>query len=71
MPEPKKLRCNLLFTDTINEDMEQIAKNKRAPFMKDGKYDAVAWLDFATQFNAYMGHARRPFTPITGKNFKT
>lgn len=60
----------MLFTHTINDDMEQMAKNRKKPFMKDGAYDASAWLDFATQFNAYMGHARRPFTPITGKNFK-
>jgi hypothetical protein len=66
MPENKK---NLLFTDSINNDMELMAKNRKTFTTKDGKYDAAAWLDFATQFNAYMGHARRPFTPITGKNF--
>ena len=67
MPGNKK---NLIFTGSINSDMEQMAKNRKTFMTKDGKYDAAAWLDFATQFNAYMGHARRPFTPITGKNFK-
>jgi len=67
MPENKK---NLLFTDSINSDMEHMAQNRKTFLKKDGTYDAAAWLDFATQFNAYMGHARRPFTPITGKHFK-
>ncbi len=67
MAEYKK---NLLFTDSINNDMERMAENRKTFLNKDGKYDAAAWLEFATQFNAYMGHARRPFTPITGKNFK-
>ena len=67
MPGNKK---NLLFTDSINNDMELMAKNRKNFITEDGKYDASAWLDFANQFNAYMGHARRPFTPITGKTFK-
>lgn len=67
MPGNKK---NLFFTDSINNDMELMAKNRKTFTTKDGKYDAAAWLDFATQFNAYMGHTRRPFTPIDGKTFK-
>jgi len=67
MAENKK---NLLFTGSINDDMERMAENRKTFLTGDGRYDAAAWLEFATQFNAYMGHARRPFTPITGKNFK-
>lgn len=67
MAENKK---NLLFTDSINGDMEQMEKNRKTFRTADGKYDAAAWLEFANQFNAYMGHPRRPFTPITGNNFK-
>ena len=61
---------NLLFTDSINQDMAIIASRKKNFFYKDGKYDAALWLEFATQFNEFMGHARKPFTPITGNNFK-
>ncbi|HBL15902.1 MAG TPA: hypothetical protein DD417_03830 [Elusimicrobia bacterium] len=61
---------NLLFTASINQDMERMARGRNAFLGKDGGYDAAAWLDFATQFNAFMGHPRRPFTPITGDNFK-
>jgi len=61
---------NLFFTDSMNDDMERMSKNRKTFLTGDGKYDAEAWLEFATQFNAYMGHARRPFTPITGKTFK-
>jgi len=67
MAENKK---NLFFTDSINDDMECMAENRKTFLTVDGKYDAAAWLEFATQFNQYMGHARRPFTPITGKTFK-
>lgn len=61
---------NLLFTGSINHDMQRMAENSKTFLTASGKYDAAAWLDFATQFNAYMGHARRPFVPITGKVFK-
>ncbi|OGR81711.1 MAG: hypothetical protein A2X32_08220 [Elusimicrobia bacterium GWC2_64_44] len=67
MPESNK---NLIFTSTVNDDMARMAKNRKTFLTGDGKYDAAAWLKFATQFNAYMGHARRPFTPITGEHFK-
>ena len=61
---------DLFFTATMNQDMARMEKTRKKFLAPDGTYDAAAWLDFATQFNAYMGHARRPFTPITGKNFK-
>ena len=67
MPENEK---NLFFTGSINDDVKRMAENRKTLLTEDGKYDAAAWLEFATQFNAYMGHARRPFTPIAGKNFK-
>lgn len=67
MAENKK---DLFFTDSMNQDMESMAKNRKTFLTKDGTYDVASWLEFATQFNAYMGHARRPFTPITGKHFK-
>ena len=54
----------------MNDDMDRMSENRKTFLTGDGKYDAEAWLEFATQFNAYMGHARRPFTPITGKTFK-
>lgn len=61
---------DLFFSSSMNADMEKMAANRKNFRTADGKYDIAAWLDFATQFNAYMGHARRPFTPITGKHFK-
>lgn len=67
MVENKK---DLFFTASMSRDMESMAKNSKTFSAKDGTYDIASWLDFATQFNAYMGHARRPFTPITGKHFK-
>ena len=54
----------------MNQDMARMEHNRKTFITKDGTYDAAAWLDFATQFNSYMGHARRAFTPITGTNFK-
>ncbi|MBU2575089.1 MAG: hypothetical protein KKH28_13535 [Elusimicrobia bacterium] len=67
MNENKK---NPLFTDRINQDISRMAAGKSRLFVKDGKYDAAAWLEFANQFNEFMGHARKPFVPITGDNFK-
>lgn len=54
----------------MNRDMARMEKNRKTFLTAEGVYDAAAWLEFATQFNAYMGHPRRRFTPITGENFK-
>lgn len=61
---------DLFFSASMNKDMERMARNRKTFLTKDGAYDVAAWLEFATQFNAYMGHARRPFAPIAGKHFK-
>jgi len=67
MSKNKKSR---FFTDDINQDMSRMDAVKGSLFNKDGKYDAAAWLEFANQFNEFMCHARKPFIPITGDNFK-
>ncbi|HAF95446.1 MAG: hypothetical protein A2X34_02600 [Elusimicrobia bacterium GWC2_51_8] len=67
MNENKK---NPVFTKNIDRDMFRMAAGKGSFFNKDGKYDAAVWLDFANQFNEFMCHARKPFIPITGNNFK-
>jgi hypothetical protein len=61
---------DLFFTVSMNDDMRRMAENRKTFLTADGKYDAAAWLEFANQFNAYVGHARRPFVPITGKDFR-
>jgi len=67
MRENKK---TIFFSDSMNSDMELMEKNRKALSTGSNAYDPAAWLEFATQFNAYMGHPLRPFTPITGRNFK-
>lgn len=67
MPENEKAA---IFTAEIGRDMERVSENRTAFRTRHGRYDAAAWLEFVTQFNAYAGHPRRPFTPITGDNFR-
>lgn len=61
---------DLFFNASMNQDMARMEKNRKTFIAKDGAYDAAAWLEFASQFNSYMGHTRRMFTPITGTHFK-
>ena len=67
MSENKK---DHIFTDTMNRDADALCAARNAIFYINGKYEPAVWLEFADQFNKFMGHARKPFTPITGTNFK-
>lgn len=66
----EKNKKNLFFTSSINKDMEKLANTRKNPFLKNGKYNADAWIEFATQMNEFMGHPRKPFEPMKGKHFK-
>ncbi|MCG2724967.1 MAG: hypothetical protein L6420_01705 [Elusimicrobia bacterium] len=66
----EKNKKNLLFTSSINSDMEKLANTRKNPFLKNGKYNPDAWLKFASQMNEFMGHIRKPFKPIKGEHFK-
>lgn len=57
-------------SSSIKKDMRQISVNSSNPFLKNGKPDAEAYIEFVNQFNDFINHAPKPFKPIIEKDFK-
>lgn len=54
----------------LRDDMRRIEKNRHNPFLKDGKIDLDKYIQFLTEFNAFISHARRPFHRIIDKDMR-
>lgn len=54
----------LYFEGQEARAFELVRKNMYNPFIVDGKIDTDKVLEFLCQFNEFINHSRRPFTPI-------
>lgn len=55
---------------SFRKDMQTIRANRHNPFIKDGKVDADAYIEFLNQFNEFINHAPKPFRPMIDKDMK-
>jgi len=54
-------------SSALCDDMRVVAGRRHNPFVAaDGLVAIDAYLEFVTQFNAFINHETRPFRPITG-----
>ncbi len=60
----EKELIELAGSDDFRKDMEMMRAQWQAPFMKNGKVDADAYIEFVTQFNEFINHEPKPFKPI-------
>ena len=57
-------------SDSFRKDMEILNRRHPSPFMKDGKVDVDAYIEFVTQFNEFINHRPKPFRPIIDRVMK-
>ena len=57
-------------SDALRKDMETIALKRHNPFIKGGKVDVGAYLEFVTQYNEFINHTPKPFSRIIDKDMK-
>jgi hypothetical protein len=55
---------------SFRKEMEQVTVGRHNPFIKNGKIDADTYLEFVTQFNAFINHQPKPFRFIIEKEMK-
>lgn len=67
--EKEELR-RLAKSTQLREDMQRVAANRHNPFVKDGRVDIEAWLEFLNEYNAFIGHAPKPFRPLIERIMK-
>lgn len=66
----KKELIRAAKSPSLKRDMQKVSLNSSGPFLKDGKPDADAYMEFLNQFNAFINHAPKPFKPLIEKEFK-
>ncbi len=48
----------------VAHDMKILRRKRHNPFIKDGKVDIKAYLEFITGFNEFIKHQPKPFRKI-------
>jgi hypothetical protein len=57
-------------SESLKKDMEILRHQRYNPFIKDGKVDIDAYIEFVTQFNEFINHQPKPFKPIVDKDMR-
>lgn len=54
----------------FRRDMEMLRVISQSPFVKDGRIDVDAYLEFVQQFNEFINHQPKPLKPMIDKVMK-
>lgn len=52
------------------KDMAAIATRRHNPFVRDGKADPDAYIEFVTQFNEFINHRPKPFRKMVDREMR-
>jgi hypothetical protein len=69
MPAAEEL-SDLSNSESLRRDIEILRENRHNPFIKDGKPDIEAFLEFVTSFNEFINHRPKPFKPMRDREMK-
>lgn len=60
----------LAKSESLREDMATVSASRHNPFLVNGEVDADLVVEWLTQYNEFMGHPIKPFSPFIEKNMK-
>jgi len=66
----EKELIDLAKSDSFKKDIEMLRSRWQMPFIRDGKVDADAYIEFVTQFNEFINHEPKPFKPIIDRDMR-
>lgn len=66
----EKELIELSRSDSLRKDMEAVRSNRHNPFLKDGKVNIDAYIEFVTQFNEFINHEPKPFRKMIDRVMK-
>ncbi len=66
----EKELIDLAKSDSFKKDIEMLRSRWQMPFVRDGKVDADAYIEFVTQFNEFINHEPKPFKPMIDRDMK-
>jgi hypothetical protein len=60
----------LAGSEGLRKDMEMLKAQWETPFIKDGRVDVDAYIEFVMQFNEFINHKPKPFKPMIDRDMK-
>lgn len=65
----KEIR-DLASSAALKRDMTIVAESRRKFFIKDGKVDVDAYVEFVCAFNEFINHEPKKFVPMIDKDMR-
>jgi hypothetical protein len=66
----KKELLDLAASAELREDMRLLRHNRHKLLREDGQVDVDKWIEFLTQYNAFINHEPRPFALMIERDMK-
>lgn len=69
----KKMQDEMLFfarSNSLREDMDRLASQRRDPFTMKGNVDLDLWVEFLTAYNEFISHEPKRFLPMIDRVMK-
>lgn len=66
----EKELIELAKSEDFRRDTEMLCLRNKSPFIKDGKVDVDAYIEFVTQFNEFINHEPKPFKPMVDRDMR-
>ena len=60
----------LSATESLKHEAEALREKRHNPFIKDGRVDIDAYIEFVTQFNEFINHTPKPFKKIIDRDMR-
>lgn len=54
----------------FKKDMEIVTRGRHNPFVKNGRVDVDAYIEFVTQYNDFINHKPKPFRRMIDNDMK-
>ncbi len=54
----------------FKKDMDIVARQKHNPFIKNGRVDVDAYIEFVTQYNEFINHKPKPFIRMIDRDMR-
>lgn len=54
-------------SDSLRKDMQTVASQRHNQFLKNGKVDVDAYIEFLSEYNEFINHEPKPFRQIKDK----
>lgn len=66
----KKELLDASHSKSLKRDMHNISQHRQNSFLKEGRTDPDAYIEFLNQFNSFINHFKKPFKPIIEAEIK-